>query len=235
MSAPTQPNPSEFDAYAANYDDSLSEGLRVSGENKDFFAEGRVAWLRKCISGLGLQPQGVLDFGCGTGSSTPFLLGLNGACSVTGVEVSPKSLAIARSRHGSPRARFEILDGCQPTGQFDLAFCNGVFHHIPPAERRRAVDFCFHSLRPQGLFSFWENNPWNPGTRYVMSRITFDRDAITLSSIEARRLLRTSGFKVLRSDFLFYFPRSLRFLRWAERFLTRMPFGAQYQILCRKP
>ena len=164
MSSPIQPNPSEFDAYAANYDEALSKGLVLSGESKDFFAERSVTWLGKCISDLRVRPREVLDFGCGTGSSTPFLLGLNATCSVMGVDVSPNSLAVAQSRYGSPRARFETLDGCQPAASFDLAFCNGVFHHIQPAERKRAVDFCFRSLRPKGLFSFWENNPRNPGT-----------------------------------------------------------------------
>jgi len=38
------------------------------------------------------------------------------------------------------------------------------------------------------------NNPWNPGTRYVMSRCEFDEDAITLSPPQCRKLLRSSGF-----------------------------------------
>jgi hypothetical protein len=25
-----------------------------------------------------------------------------------------------------------------------------------------AVDYVYRSLRPGGLFAFWENNPWNP-------------------------------------------------------------------------
>jgi hypothetical protein len=52
------------------------------------------------------------------------------------------------------------------------------------------------SLRPGGLFAPWENNPWNPNTRYVMSRIPFDRDATTLSPPKAVGLLRQNGFQV---------------------------------------
>jgi len=48
-------------------------------------------------------------------------------------------------------------------------------------------------------------------------------------------LLRAGGFDVLRTDFLFYFPRVLRLLRGLERLLVRLPLGAQYQVLCRKP
>ena len=101
----------------------------------------------------------------------------------------------------------------QPSGQIDLAFRNGVFHHIPVSEQGIAVDYVYRSLRPGGLFSFWENNPWNPDTRYVMSRIPFDRDAITLTAPEAGGLLRSRGFEILQTHFLFIFPRMLRCLR----------------------
>lgn len=50
------------------------------------------------------------------------------------------------------------------------------------------VDLVRRSLRPGGVFAFWEINPWNPGTRHVMSRIPFDRDAIMLTPPEARWL-----------------------------------------------
>ena len=93
----------------------------------------------------------------------------------------------------------------------------------------------FRRLRPGGLFALWENNPWNPGTRYVMSRIPFDRDAVPLAPPEARRLVRACGFEVLRTDFLFLFPRALRLMRPLEARLSRLPLGAQYQVLCRRP
>ncbi len=80
----------------------------------------------------------------------------------------------------------------------------------------------------------WENNPWNPGTRYVMSRIPFDRDAVTLTPREARALVRANGFDIVDTTFLFIFPRALRWLRALEPPLARLPFGAQYQVLCRK-
>src|SRR6059036_11455 len=52
------------------------------------------------------------------------------------------------------------------------------------------------SLHDALPISFWENNPWNPGTRLVMSRIPFDRDAVPLSPPEVRRLVLTAGFRL---------------------------------------
>jgi len=83
---------------------------------------------------------------------------------------------------GSSRARFLRYYECQPEERVDLVICNGVFHHIPLQQRRDAVAFAFHSLRRGGVFAFWENNPWNPGTRLAMRRIPFDRDAIMISA-----------------------------------------------------
>jgi SAM-dependent methyltransferase len=224
----------EFDNYAAKYDSVLDETLAVSGEDKRYFAKARIAWLAGCIQRLQDQPRSVLDYGCGIGTATPFLLELIQAESVLGTDISSKSLDIAKQTYGSQRAQFLLFDQYQPCGSIDLALCNGVFHHIPPDMRDSAVNYIHCSLRPGGLFAFWENNPWNPGTRYLMSQCPFDRDAIVLTPHEARCLLRAGGFRILRSDFLFIFPRILRWLRPVEPFLSSLPLGAQYQILCRK-
>jgi SAM-dependent methyltransferase len=175
-----------------------------------------------------------MDFGCGTGTAIPFLLDLIRAEAALGLDTSPKSLEVAKRRYGAARVRFLLLSQYQPRAELDVVYCNGVFHHIPRSERATAIHFIHRSLRPGGLFALWENNPWNPGTRYVMRRVAFDRDAITLSPPEARRLLQAGGFAILRTDFLFIFPRMLRWLRAIEPFVSRLPVGAQYQVLCRK-
>jgi SAM-dependent methyltransferase len=225
---------SEFDRYAAEYDAALAQGLSVSGEDKDHFARGRVEWLTGSLARLPYRPASVMDFGCGTGSATPFLFEMSGVTTVVGVDISARSLDYARREHGHTGAQFLLFSEYEPRATLDLAFCNGVFHHIPPADRAGAVRYIHRSLRPGGIFAMWENNPWNPGTRLVMSRIPFDRDAITLTPPEARSLVRANGFDVLRTDFLFIFPRSLRWLRGLEPLVSGLPFGAQYQVLCRK-
>jgi SAM-dependent methyltransferase len=226
---------SEFDAFALEYDAALAQGISISGEDKNYFARGRVAWLARCLSHLKEHPRAVMDFGCGTGSSIPFLLNELVADSLLAVDISLESLAVAKRSHGSPRVRFVSSAEQLPTERVDLAFCNGVFHHIPVIDRLTTMKRVYSSLRPGGLFALWENNPWNPATHYVMGRIPFDRDAVTLSPSTARRLLRQGGFEIIQTDFLFFFPRYLRWLRSLEPRLTRLPLGAQYQILCRKP
>jgi SAM-dependent methyltransferase len=234
MSEPPIQTSSEFDAYAAEYDAQLARGISISGEDKNYFARGRVVWLARCLARLQKHPRTALDFGCGTGSATPFLLNQLKLNSLVGVDASVQSLEIARRTHGD-RARFIPLAEYRPEGSFDLVFCNGVFHHISPCDRVTALDTIYSSLRPGGVLAFWENNPWNLGTRYIMRRIPFDRNASTLSPPAAQRLLRKRGLEAMRIDFLFFFPRFLAWLRWLEPGLIRLPLGAQYQVLCQKP
>jgi SAM-dependent methyltransferase len=231
-------NPSsmtEFDDYAAGYELALAEGLSITGEDKNYFARGRIAWVASCLRALVEKPRTALDFGCGTGSATPHLFDLIGVESVVGLDVSAKSLDVAKRTYGSERTQFLLFNHYQPSERIDLVYCNGVFHHMPLSGRAAVVDYIYRSLRPGGLFALWENNPWNPGTRHVMSRIPFDRDAITLTAPETRCLLRAGSFEILRTDFLFIFPRMLSWFRCVEPLVTRLPLGAQYQVLCRKP
>ncbi len=227
--------PDLFDTYADDYDAALAEGLSASGESRDYFARERLRWLSGQVSERGLAPRTVLDFGCGVGAATPFWREFFPEAALIGVDVSARSLEVARQQHGSPEVQFQALADQTPDGSRELAFCNGVFHHIPPADRAAALAYVYNSLAPGGLFAFWENNPWNPGTRYVMHRIPFDRDAVLITPPHAHQLLTAAGFEVLRTDFLFLFPRALSALRPLEPPLSRLPLGAQYQVLCRRP
>jgi SAM-dependent methyltransferase len=223
-----------FDEYAADYDSALEKGIHVSGENKEFFSSTRIAWLSRCLKEYGDHPTHIMDFGCGTGSAAQGLLQLAPYGDIVGVDVSDESLSVARSKADPERAKFVLRDEHVPTEDIDLAFCSGVFHHIPVSQRPTAVRYVYDSLKPGGLFAVWENNPWNPGARYVMRRIPFDRNAVPITASATRRLLRNEGFDILRTDFLFIFPRMFRHLRFLEPALSCLPLGAQYQVLCRK-
>jgi len=87
------------------------------------------------------------------------------------------------------------------------------------------------ALRPGGTLALFENNPWNIGARMVMARIPFDRDAQMLSPWCASALLQGSGFEILSTDSLFFFPRFLQALRFLEPSLSSTLLGAQYLVL----
>ncbi|MCX6875083.1 MAG: methyltransferase [Verrucomicrobia bacterium] len=223
-------NDSYFDSYAESYDEDLGRALSVSGEDKNYFARGRMWWLAGWLRKQRLSVAAVLDFGCGTGSATPFIRECLQPDTILGVDVSGDSLKVAGEKFGDGATAFEAIDEPRKDA-FGIAICNGVFHHIPPAERQGSLEYVHRSLRQGGVFALFENNPWNPATLYVMSRCRFDRDAITLSPPETRRRMRAAGFQVVATRFLFIFPAFLKALRPAERLLSALPFGTQYVVV----
>ena len=225
----------DFDQHADSYDLELNRGLGVSGEGKGYFAKGRVQWLKHCMQALPPQPRSGIDYGCGVGDTTILFRDVFDLSSALGLDVSPRSLELARLRHESKQCKFLSFDGHTPAEDADLVYCNGVFHHIPVAKRSGVLNYIFRCLRPGGVFALWENNPWNPGTRYVMSRIPFDRDASTITPSQATKLLQSEGFQIIGTSYLFWFPRWLKALRFVEPYLSRIPLGAQYQVLSRRP
>lgn len=223
-----------FDEYANSYEKELGAALEISGEGREYFANGRVRWLAGCLSRLKEHPRMALDFGCGDGKTSPLLRQIVKVERVLGVDVSAQSIAAARKQCEDPAIEYCTAESFHPAEEVDLAYCNGVFHHIPPPERLANLQTIHGALRSGGIFSFWENNPWNPATHYVMSQCAFDKDAQMLSPAEARRLMRQAGFEVMRTDYLFVFPKALKALRGLEGMLSALPIGTQYQVLCRK-
>jgi SAM-dependent methyltransferase len=226
----------EFDAFASDYDAALNQGLKFSGETKEYFAEGRTRWFRQTLGDRFKPNARCLDYGCGTGTATPYLMQTLQLQSLVGVDLSTESLARATQQHALPNVQFDTLASLNDKrDEFDLAYCNGVFHHIPITERESCIAAIYQAMKPGGIFAFWENNAWNPIVRFMMSRVPFDADAIVLFPHEARHLARNAGFEVLRTDYLFVFPGLLKMLRGLEPMLSKLPFGGQYQVLCRKP
>lgn len=232
---PEQPS---FDAYANDYEGALNRGLSLTGESRDFYALRRVEITRDTSRRIGLSANAVCDYGCGTGDTLPILRDVLGASRLVGMDPSTVSLSEARQRHAACPVEWSTPDGTAVAAmknRFDAVYCNGVFHHIPPAERRAAARQIMDLLRPGGCWFFWENNPYNPGTRWVMSRIPFDRDAITLRPGEARQLGQDEGGAWMETTFHFYFPSALKACRGAERWLRRLPLGGQYLVVLQKP
>lgn len=227
----------DFDLYARDYDSVLDRALSPTGETREYFARLRVLWLARRLEELRFRATRLLDYGCGTGGSAPYFFEIIKPEQLIGLDVSPESLAVARERGRDLPVLYELVrPGRRATGSMDLAFCNGVFHHIAPGPgRAEALGTVFEELRVGGLFAFWENNPLNPAVVAIMRRTPFDRDARTITPGQARRMLRQAGFEILGTDFLFFFPRFLAFLRRVERRLCKIPLGGQYLVLCRRP
>ncbi len=114
----------------------------------------------------------ILDAGCGTGSSTEYLINLNPTASVLGIDLSEGAIQTAQERcrrsgistPGTPKPEFRRLslyDAAQLEGQFDFINCVGVLHHLP--DPIRGIQTLALKLAPGGLmhiFVYAELGRW---------------------------------------------------------------------------
>jgi len=224
--------PEQLFDRAAEYEAMLNQGISLSGESQEFFISGRIEDLRSQVPP---SPRRILDFGCGTGKSCERIADAFPSADVVGADLSEDALRHARASFGSNRVTFVNIADLPQLERFDLCYINGVFHHILPSERQPTLVMIRELLTPGAHLALFENNPWNPGTRMVMRRIPFDRDAIPLSFLETRRRVKAAGFNLRGSRFLFYMPKALAPLRFIEPLFVKVPLGAQYYVLASVP
>lgn len=231
---PADKNKPEFDRSAREYDRLFQPWLKIAGASREYFARSRLNWLSHVLHEEKIAPKRVMDFGCGTGMSLSLLADTLDADQVIGLDPSEESLAVARESVGSRPVRLVTPTSYRPQQDLDLVFCNGVFHHIPVAEQPTAMNYVYRCLRPGGIFAMWENNPWNPVQAFAMKCSEIDENAIPLAPPESHRLVQTQRLRLIRTDYLFFFPGYLSWFQPLEKRLTKMPLGAQYQVLARK-
>ena len=226
-------DPGCFDGYARDYDRVVGAAIGASGESVEFFARLKAYLARDALAAR--PPASLLDFGCGIGNSARMLAEAFPDTLVTGVDPSPESIEVARrcTPGEPPQVRFVVQSESRlPFSDkvFDAAFTANVFHHIPRADHRRWVDELRRVLRPGGTLLVFEHNPFNPLTRRSVRLCEFDKGVTLLRPGYTRRLLRAAGLVPGRARYYFFFPRALRALRPLERFISRVPFGAQYFV-----
>lgn len=231
---PAKENNAEFDKCARAYESLFKPWLKIAGASREYFAQSRLNWLCRVLREREIASKRVMDFGCGTGISLSLLANMLDAEQVIGLDTSEESLAVARESVESRSVQLATPSQYLPQQDLDLVFCNGVFHHIPEAERPAAMNYVYRCLRPGGVFAMWENNPWNPIHALAMKHSEIDENAVPLPPPESRRLIGSERFEIIRTDYLFFFPGYFSWLRPLEKYLIKVPVGAQYQVFARK-
>lgn len=224
---------SEFDKFADEYTSLHKSNIKLSGESPDYFAEYKIVDIANLIEQSGLPDDlRVLDFGCGVGSSVPFIKKHLPDAHLTCLDVSQKSLDIAKSLYGDA-AEFKVFDGNIIPSQensFDLVFAACVFHHIPHDQHDELFKEMFRVIKPGGVVVIFEHNPLNPLTIHAVNTCPFDENAVLIRAGILKDRISRSGFTGSNVTYRIFFPAIVRFLRCFERFLTRFPAGAQYYV-----
>lgn len=183
------------------------------------------------------EPRRVLDFGCGIGATEAIMRERMPSARIDGVDPSPESIKMAASLKLRDTA-FQVSSGMPlpfDDGVFDVVYSNGTFHHIDHAQHPLVFREIARVLRPGGHAFIFENNPYNPLTVHGMHRNPMDADAKMLFPHYLARLERRAGLRVNATRFYVFFPKHLKALRWSERYLRRVPIGAQYYVWGTKP
>jgi len=224
-----QPTSFDFDALAPTYVTNVDESVSFTGRNSAFFANRKVGLLEQIAAkSVGeLSSLSVLDVGCGTGTTSRFLV--DRCQSLVGVDVSKEMLDQAAKT--VPEASFTWYGGEElpfPDGQFDVVLAVCVLHHVTPAERRSFVAELHRVARPGGLVALFEHNPYNPLTRRAVSSCELDHGVVLLSQGDTRRLLQAAGVRSVRAEFLLFTPLGGRIGASIDHMLRQLPMGGQY-------
>jgi 2-polyprenyl-3-methyl-5-hydroxy-6-metoxy-1,4-benzoquinol methylase len=229
-------NVAEFDKFAEEYLATHKSNLAITGEEPDYFARYKIVETARRLKALKLAPKQVLDFGCGIGNSAPHLHEAFPEAKITGVDVSEKSLSVARQRFPDA-AEFVAYDPKAappaPAGGYDLIFSACVFHHIEADEHIGIFRRLRERLAPGGAMVIFEHNPVNPVSRYIVATCPFDENAVLIGAPEFARRQKAAGFGRVQVAYTGFFPGPLRALRPLEPMLAAAPFGAQYYTLAR--
>ncbi|MEU4546786.1 class I SAM-dependent methyltransferase [Nonomuraea dietziae] len=172
-----------WDRAAATFDQEADHGL--------LDPEVRAAWRERLISWLPAQPSRVLDVGCGTGTLARLLA--EEGHTVTGVDLSPRMVELARAKVvGLP---VEVLTGDAadpPVGEarFDVLLCRHVVWTMP--DPHAALRRWRELVRPGGRLVLvegrWgtgsaEGTPWSGGVTAETLSLAL-RDLVTGLRVE---------------------------------------------------
>jgi SAM-dependent methyltransferase len=229
-----QMNRAEFDRFADEYEAQHGRNIRASGESPEFFARYKVQDVARVCARQ--APATILDFGAGVGASLPHWLEAFPAASLTCVDVSARSLAIARARHPDA-ADYRVFDGVMlpfAAGSFDMAFAACVFHHIDAEQHLPLLRELRRVLTEGGRLFVFEHNPLNPLTVRAVNTCEFDANAVLIRAGAMRDRLRAAGFSQISRAYRIFFPGAMRGLRPLERALTWLPLGAQYRMCAQR-
>lgn len=141
-----------WDTEAASFDDQPDHGLRDSIT--------LAAWTTLLKQSLPSNRADLLDVGCGTGSLSLICAGLG--CKVTGIDVSPQMIALAKAKAAASNLsiQFHVMDAAFPQfppQQFDVLVCRHVLWALP--EPQSVLQRWTRLLKPTGrlllIEGFW--------------------------------------------------------------------------------
>jgi len=221
-----------FNEYFDKYNKLMEKNLRIlapSG-NISYFSQHKISILKKILPG---NPRHILEYGCGIGNNLFFIRLFFPNVQIWGCDTSEKSIEVARNQF--PDIQFFLIsDRDESFRQFDCVLVGDVIHHIPSDQRNYYLKRITEYIRPGGYCVFFEHNPYNPLTRFLVSTCPFDAHAELVTLGEMRDLLTANHLKIVESKYCFFFPEFLKSFDHFEEWLSKIPLGGKYYVLAVK-
>ena len=170
-------------------------GSRGFFDDLDQYHFEKLHHLLRLVAFDGYRGRSVLEVGCG--AAIDLARFAKGGAEVTGVDLSPAAIELARANFSQQRlhGRFEVADGEHlpfPDNSFDLVYAHGVVQYT--ADPQRLVDECRRVLKPGGeaVFQVYNRISWlNALSKLMKVGLEHDDAPVLLkfSAGEFRRLL----------------------------------------------
>ena len=177
-------------------------GSRGFFDDLDRYHFEKLHHLLRLVDFDGYRGRTVLDVGCGAGVDLARFA--RGGASVTGVDLAPSAIALARANFEQQglNGRFEVADGEQlpfADDSFNLVYAHGVVQYS--AHPERLVAECRRVLKPggQAIFQVYNRVSWLNALGRLMNVGLEHEDApvlLKLSIGEFRRLM--TGFATVQ-------------------------------------
>lgn len=110
------------------------------------------------------KPHSILDLGCGVGMSTFALQEIYPQARLTGIDLSPYFLAVAKYRNQEKTEQVNWIQAAAestrlPSASFDLISACLVFHELPQKAAKEILLEARRLLRPGGYLAIMDMNP----------------------------------------------------------------------------
>jgi len=220
----------EFDRLASNYDELLRDPLRdVFAPDSQFFVTRKLEILRAFAARHGFDTRRArwLDVGCGRGDL--LRAGRAHFGDVVGCDVSAGMLDGCGDLNVVLQPDLQRLPFDDASVDWVTAVC--VYHHVPRSGRGAITAEVRRVLRPGGVLTIIEHNPFNPAVQVIVRRTPVDEHADLLTAGTARRAMTSAGMRPIDTRYFLCVPqRVYKALGALERAIEALPVGGQFAV-----
>ena len=218
----------EFNSYASNYDKMLEKGMILPGSDHAYFEQYKLFYLRPYLK----QCHKLLDYGCGIGCLSQAIQDVYPNMVIHGYDISKDSIANVSPTLLHDHNRF-VSNRDDLDADYDVVLLITMLHHVTLDERSDVMLDAAHRVKPGGVLIIIEHNMLNFLTKRSVDACPMDKDAVMLSVKESKQLT-SLVFPKVESRYIIFWPKQLRFMRFTDVLLRKIPLGAQYMVVCRK-